>query len=735
MVKWYIVFFSLGAMAITGAFLTAFGLRSYRAALSVSLEMAARYAADGADRFLGGQIDLLEGAMWLGGSRMQAEDPDLDGDILDGILGFSPAILQVATAERKTGLVLRSASRRSATAAQAFGFPFAQEAAKEAEEGRPYLSPVYSDPVTGEFLVTVGVAPYERFGAGSLALVDMVSLKFMRDLMKGKGLEKGGRAYVVDSSGALVAYDDPSRVLAHASLAGIGPVAAFVSAGDGRPQGSLMVFRGIEGDVVAGTYVSLESTSWAVVVELPWRAAYLDAIIANLLGLCVVLAMAAAIYVTGLVLSRRISAPILRLSGAVSGMAESGELLTVEASGYKEVSELAAAFNAMADKLKREEERLQHAMKMEAVGRLAGGVAHDFNNLLTGIYGSIQLAKMEKDDPAKVDFYLDEIRKEAESAASLTRQLLAYSRKQPIKPRLTDMNALVSDLGGMLQRLIGVEVSMEFSLAEGLSPVRVDPGLFQQVLVNLCANARDAMPSGGRLSIRTESAALDGADCSLREGLKPGRYLRLTVEDSGMGMDAEALRHLFEPFYTTKTLGKGTGLGLAMVHGAVHQSGGFIEARSEPGKGCAFSILLPMESGDVAGFIKPVAEGSCPGGSETLLLVEDRPAVMEVTARMLAKLGYAVLRAGGGEEALAALRDGERIDVLVTDISMPGMGGMELAERAVALKPGIKVLFISGYVEEAHKRSAAIEALGPLILKPYTIQELACALRKAVERG
>jgi two-component system, cell cycle sensor histidine kinase and response regulator CckA len=340
---------------------------------------------------------------------------------------------------------------------------------------------------------------------------------------------------------------------------------------------------------------------------------------------------------------------------------------------------------------------------------------------------------MDSDDPEKVEYYLNEIKKEAESAASLTRQLLAYSRKQPIETRLLDLNALILDVGGMLERLIGEDIAIEFSLARDLKPVRIDPGLFQQVLVNLSANARDAMPEGGKVVFRTEAVALDKETCSQHEHIEPGEYVRLCVEDSGIGMDAETLRHLFEPFYTTKSLGKGTGLGLAMVYGAVHQSEGAIEVRSVLGKGTEFSIFLPVAAGDVEEFNLPSIEGEPLRGSETLLLVEDKPAVMEVTARMLRKLGYAVLQATTGEDALRILGNRKRIDALVTDVTMPGMNGLELAQRVREFKEELKILFISGYAEEANRKQDAITSFGHFILKPYTIQALAAKIRETID--
>jgi PAS domain S-box-containing protein len=850
------VAFSLASLFVSGGILTAFAFRSHQAAVSGSLALAARYAANRADRFIGSQIDFLKTASWIEGISLR--DEAARSSLLDGALGFSPAILEIAVCDRRTGAVLALGSRRSSAAARAAGLPFARDAAIWAESDHPYMSPVYIDPVTDELLVTLGVAPFERFGDGGLSLVAEVNLKFMWELVADLDVETGGRAYVVDSSGALIAYDDPSRVLAHESLSRIPAVDAFVRDGGAREPGRLLSFRGIEGDPVVGTYVALDGPPWAMVVELPRSVAYREAMQVVVFDLVAIAAMTAAVFVIGLFLARRLSSPIASLAEAVSGMAARGELIPVRASGPEEVAGLAEAFNAMAERLKRNEERfkrliwnsndiiavadeegilsyvsasierifgyppseavgrplaallgetdaerasqvlaaisrspgataravfrlkardgrtadveiicvnllgdpdiggfvlnlrdvsdraeaerersrlqdrLQHAVKMEAVGRLAGGLAHDFNNLLTGIYGNVQMLRMESGDPSKTEPYLGEIRKAAESAASLTRQLLAYSRKQPIETRLVDLNALVLDLGGMIERLLGEDVSVGYSLGEGLSPVRIDPGQFQQVLMNLSANARDAMPEGGALTIRTEADFLDPKDCASHEGLRPGRVLRLSVADTGSGMSADELAHLFEPFYTTKSQGKGTGLGLAMVYGAVSQSGGSIDVRSEPGKGTTFTILLPMEAGDADELGLPPVGGEIARGSETLLLVEDNPSVMEVTARMLEKLGYAVVQAGGGEEALRALGDGARIDALVTDVSMPAMDGVALAERVRALKPAMGVLFLSGYAEEALNRRDAMSAIGRFVMKPYTIEVLAARLREVL---
>jgi PAS domain S-box-containing protein len=859
MVTSYVVMFSLSAMAVTSAILVAFGFSSYGAAVSSSMELSARYAADRVERYIEEQIDFLEAATWIEGNSLRADI--VSADVLDGILGYSPSILQLSAVDQSSGEVIGLASRRSKSAARAAGFPFSADAAAKAEPGAPYLSPVYFDAITGEILITLGVVPFERFADAKILLIEELNLKFMWDLVAELDVQTGGRAYIVDSSGSLVAYDDPSRVLAHESLTRIPPVLASMANDGKRGPGKIFTFRGIEGDSVVGTYIPIKTPPWAVIIERPWSVAYQKAIAVIIFALIVVTVMMFFIYLIGRALAKRLSSPILSLAGAVAAIAEKGDRISIDAGSPREIIELSESFNALSERLKRDEDRfqrliwnsndiiavagpdgvlsyvcasieriygyppdtvigkpladllcpddapkaadvfasllrapgaiersvfciktkdsrdadvemiavnriddpdirgivlnlhdvsermkderekvrlqdrLQHAMKMEAVGRLAGGIAHDFNNLLTGIYGSVQLARMDADDPAKVEYYLNEIRKEAESAASLTRQLLAYSRKQPIETKLVDLNALILDVGGMLERLIGEDVSIEFSLGEKLSPVRVDPGLFQQVLVNLCANSRDAMPKGGRLVIRTECAVLDEKADARHEGFKPGNYLRLTVEDNGIGMDEETLQHLFEPFYTTKSLGKGTGLGLAMVYGAIQQSEGFIEVGSELGKGTSFSILLPMVSGSAEGFERPVIEGDPVHGTETLLLVEDKPAVMEVTARMFRKLGYEIVRAGGGEEALKILDDCKRIDALVTDISMPGMNGIELAEKARVLKPDLRVLFISGYAEEALRQEKSMRTLSRFVLKPYTIHALAAKIRETLDEA
>jgi two-component system, cell cycle sensor histidine kinase and response regulator CckA len=379
------------------------------------------------------------------------------------------------------------------------------------------------------------------------------------------------------------------------------------------------------------------------------------------------------------------------------------------------------------------ENQLQQAMKMEAVGRLAGGIAHDFNNLLMAIIGNIDLARLARLS-TPVRQHLDEIAKAAHSAASLTRQLLAFSRRQISEPRALVLNELVRNVEKMLTRLIGEDVVLDTVLADELDTVKVDPGQFEQVLANLVVNARDAMPSGGKLLIETSNADLDEEASASHPPLPPGRYVVLSVTDTGVGMSEEVKRRVFEPFFTTKPLGRGTGLGLATIFGTVKQAGGMIEVESEPGRGSRFAIYLPAVAERAESLTREHPGPELPRGSETVLVVEDEDSVRELTEQILRHLGYRVLSAPDGHAALqAAGQSGERIDVLLTDVVMPGMNGRELAEALVKIQPGVRPLFTSGYTEDVvvHHGVAAdgLAFLG----KPYSAHALAVKLRDVLD--
>jgi PAS domain S-box-containing protein len=380
------------------------------------------------------------------------------------------------------------------------------------------------------------------------------------------------------------------------------------------------------------------------------------------------------------------------------------------------------------------EESLRQAQKLESIGRLAGGVAHDFNNLLTVIGGNLELALSDLggDDPARE--YLVEAVQAAESAAALTRQLLTFSRKQVIDPKVVNLNAVVSELEKMLRRLIGEDVDLQTALDERLGQTRVDVSQFEQVLVNLAVNARDAMPDGGKLTIETANVTIDEAYCRTHADAKPGRYVMLAVSDNGVGMDASVKGHVFEPFFTTKELGKGTGLGLAMVHGAVAQHGGHVAVYSEPGRGTTFKVYLPRVD-DVPQRQAGVADGAgqTPRGNETICLVEDADPLRTLAVRLLERQGYRVHAFRSGGDALAALAAIGALHLLLTDVVMPGMNGRVLAEQMGAACPGLKVLFTSGYTENVVVHHGVLKKGINFLPKPYTPEALAQRVRQVLD--
>jgi two-component system cell cycle sensor histidine kinase/response regulator CckA len=379
------------------------------------------------------------------------------------------------------------------------------------------------------------------------------------------------------------------------------------------------------------------------------------------------------------------------------------------------------------------EDQLRQAQKIEAVGRLAGGVAHDFNNLLSIItgYSEMALRALGPDHPARARIV--QVTKAAERGAGLTRQLLAFSRRQVLQPRVVDLNALLADLGKMLQRLIGEDVELAFRLAEGLGAVRVDPGQMEQVIMNLAVNARDAMPRGGRLIIDTTAVDLREPLAVSHGRVPAGAHVKVTVSDTGHGMDSPTMARLFEPFFTTKPAGEGTGLGLAMVYGIVQQSGGAIGVRSAVGEGTTFELFLPrIEEEAVA---PALDQGAPPSlrGSETVLLVEDLESLRTVLQEILESLGYAVLAADGADAAIARVRaHSGAIDLLITDVVMPGTGGRELAARLKTDRPDLRVLYMSGYTNDVLGRQGVIDEELHLIGKPFTTDVLARRLRQVL---
>jgi two-component system cell cycle sensor histidine kinase/response regulator CckA len=379
---------------------------------------------------------------------------------------------------------------------------------------------------------------------------------------------------------------------------------------------------------------------------------------------------------------------------------------------------------------RRLEEQFRQAQKMEAVGRLAGGVAHDFNNMLGVIMGYTQLLQQRLSQDEAASRHLGEVRKAADRAAALTRQLLAFSRKQVLHLSRLDLNAVVSDLSKMLTRIIGDDVELTIRQGKSLGHVMADPTQIEQILMNLAVNARDAMPRGGQLLIETGNAELDESYARLHRGAVPGSYVMLAVSDTGCGMDSETQARIFEPFFTTKEAGHGTGLGLSTVYGVVKQSGGYIWVYSEPGKGTTFRIYLPRVDRGVALALPPSSSETMAAARHTILLVEDEGALREIARTLLEGEGFTVLAAHNGVEAMdLARREGKNIDLLLTDVVMPGMSGRELAERLTEMYPALKVLYMSGYTDDFMNRHGVLEHEVPLVEKPFTRESLLANVR------
>jgi nitrogen-specific signal transduction histidine kinase/ActR/RegA family two-component response regulator len=378
------------------------------------------------------------------------------------------------------------------------------------------------------------------------------------------------------------------------------------------------------------------------------------------------------------------------------------------------------------------ERQLFQSQKMEAIGRLAGGIAHDFNNLLSVILGHSDILEQQAGTNSRLGKSVEATRNAAERAAALTMQLLAFSRKQVIDPTVIDLNQSVSEIQKMLHRIIGEDIELTIRLQPGLGYVKADSGQLGQVLMNLAVNSRDAMPNGGKLAIETANVELDDTYVRQHLGAKPGPFIMLAVSDTGIGMDSETLSHIFEPFFTTKEPGKGTGLGLSMVYGIIKQNNGYVMAYSEPGRGTTFKIYFPrtVESLPVSRSV----EKEIPGGSETILVVEDELALRELTCVLLQEAGYTVLESTGVEDAIATAKDSQRkIDLLLTDIVMPRLDGRELANQLVALRPNLKVLYMSGYTDDVIVHRGLLKQATVLVQKPFTKAKLLRKVRETLD--
>jgi signal transduction histidine kinase/ActR/RegA family two-component response regulator len=382
------------------------------------------------------------------------------------------------------------------------------------------------------------------------------------------------------------------------------------------------------------------------------------------------------------------------------------------------------------------EAQVRQLQKMESIGQLTGGIAHDFNNMLAVVIGSLQMARRRHDDPARVAKCVDSAEEAAKRAAQLTARLLAFSRQQPLAPEPLDANKLVSGMSEMLRRSLGEQVRIETVLSGGLWRTFADPVQVESALINLAVNARDAMPGGGRLTIETANVDLDDRYAKTHLDVEPGQYVMLSVTDTGTGMQEQVVRRAFDPFYTTKGLGKGTGLGLSQVYGFVKQSGGHVALYSEIDHGTTVKIYLPRYDGAIMAGTTTAASDETPNaaGDEIVLVVEDESAVRHVSVDALRDLGYAVVQASDGKQALEVLRIQPRVDILFTDIVMPEMTGRELAEKALILRPNLQVIYTTGYTRNSIIHNGILDPGIAFLAKPFTIAQLAQKMKEATDR-
>jgi signal transduction histidine kinase/ActR/RegA family two-component response regulator len=454
------------------------------------------------------------------------------------------------------------------------------------------------------------------------------------------------------------------------------------------------------------------------------------------LGLIAVVAGGTLVYV----ISDTFTRPLAALLQGVQALKEGNFAYPIEAHGGDELAEVTRAFDGMRGTLQQNEahreqleEQLRQAQKMEALGRLAGGVAHDFNNLLTVIKGHSELLVDRMKPTDAIYGSTQQIMRTADRAASLTRQLLAFSRMQVLQPRILDLNTMVADMSKLLRRLVREDIEFGFRLGDSLGRVKADPSQIEQVLLNLTVNASDAMPQGGKLTIETQRLKVDEAYAQERPPLKPGEYVQLVVTDTGHGMDAATKSRIFEPFFTTKESGKGTGLGLATVYGVVRQSGGFIWVETSPGNGARFEIYLPRAVEKEEAFSYERVAAGPRYGSETILVVEDEDEVRSLASEFLRSAGYSVLTAKDGVEALEVSdRLGGSIQLLLTDVVMPKMRGTELAQKLKACFPSLRVVYMSGYLEQDTCSGEILEK-AIVLQKPFSRDTLIRRIGEAFE--
>ncbi len=464
----------------------------------------------------------------------------------------------------------------------------------------------------------------------------------------------------------------------------------------------------------------------SVLKSLDKATVFLSRLNRILLGLGMLSVVAGGVLV--FLISHTFTKPLSNLVAGVHALEGGNFDYPLELGRGDEVGEVTGAFDRMRRNLQKTQEeqeqlevRLRQAHKMEAVGRLAGGVAHDFNNLLTVIRGNSDLLRERGNADSAQLRYLEQIQKAADRAVSMTRQLLAFSRMQVLQPQVLDLNTTISEMSKMIPRLIGENIEFSFLPEPNLARVLADPGQVEQVFLNLAVNARDAMPDGGKLSVQTRNVTIGETEARQRPPMSPGEYVLLSVADSGHGMSAETRAHIFEPFFTTKEVGKGTGLGLATVYGIVKQSGGFIWVRSAVGKGTTFEIYLPRTEKRATGPEESGRAKQIPGGSESILVVEDETEVRELASEFLRAGGYTILEAKDGAEAVRMVAANQKeLHLLLTDMVMPGMSGAELAKILRKARPDLRVIYMTGYAEFSGKNGDMAEGAAGVLQKPFS---------------
>jgi signal transduction histidine kinase len=554
---------------------------------------------------------------------------------------------------------------------------------------------------------------------------------------------------------------------------------------DVRAKEDILTYRRNGDTDVIGLARPITGTPWVILIEFPDDVVLKP--VSGFMARMVVIGLF--LFVMGVagafVLSREITRPLYQLTAGATAISRGDDSRSVEIQQNDEVGQLAKAFNTMVEKLRDSQRELEHkvqertaqleeanrqlkqlsethaqkrtvaekertvalealhntekqllqSQKLEAVGRLAGGISHDFNNLLTVILGYSDIIKRNLQESHPLRRNVEEIVRASERAASLTRQLLAFSRKQVMQPKVFDLNTVVTDLEKMLRRMIGEDIELRVSLQGELGNIEADPVQLEQVIMNLVVNARDAMPKGGKLCIELTNVYLDEAYAREHLSVVPGDYVMLAISDTGCGMDEETRQHIFEPFFTTKEQGKGTGLGLSMVYGIVKQSGGNIWVYSEEGRGTTFKIYFPRVAAHAEEHKRTSGALDGPRGSETILLVEDADLVRNLARQVLEGAGYRVLEAENAEAAIDLCEriNGDRIDLLLTDVIMPGMSGNEMSRVLLKKQPGMPVLYMSGYTDDAIVQHGVLDAGINFLQKPFTPGALALKVREVLD--